>query len=133
MYVPEKPPNPASFWHEAPDREHGYKPRSRHCVARGQAAIRFAADRNGFSFSVEETDERTALIETKFSLADSEAIHQEGCRIVVERRSQVREARLVTSTQVHGIGNLLTLNVKDFRRFSGIAVLSPEEVFASAG
>jgi hypothetical protein len=32
--------------------------------------------------------------------------------------------------QVHGIGNLLTLNFKDFRRFSGIAVVSPEEVLA---
>jgi hypothetical protein len=29
---------------------------------------------------------------------------------------------------MHEIGNLLTLNIEDFRRFSGIAVLSPEEV-----
>jgi len=34
---------------------------------------------------------------------------------------------------VHGIGNLLTLNGKDFRRFSSIVVLSPEEVLASLG
>jgi hypothetical protein len=34
---------------------------------------------------------------------------------------------------VHGIGNLLTLNVKDFRRFNGISVLSPDEVLASLG
>jgi hypothetical protein len=31
---------------------------------------------------------------------------------------------------VHGIGNLLTLNFKDFRRLCGIEALSPEEVLA---
>jgi hypothetical protein len=33
--------------------------------------------------------------------------------------------------QVNGIGNLLTFNFKDFRRFCGIEALSPEEVLAS--
>jgi hypothetical protein len=41
--------------------------------------------------------------------------------------------RLVAAMHVQEIGNLLTLNVKDFSRFSGIAVLSPEEVLASLG
>jgi predicted nucleic acid-binding protein len=95
------------------------------------------SDRNGFGFTVEETDERACLIEVKFSLAaDSEATHQEWRRIVVTAKVsgiQVHDARLVAAMHVHGIGNLLTLNVKDFRRFSGIAVLSPEEVLASRG
>jgi predicted nucleic acid-binding protein len=39
--------------------------------------------------------------------------------------------RMVASMRVHGIANLLTLNAKDFRRFSGITVLSPDEVLAS--
>ena len=93
------------------------------------------ADRNGFGFSVAETDERATLIESKFSFApDSEATHQEWRRIVVAAGVsgiQVHDARMVAAMRVHGITNLLTLNAKDFRRFSGIAVLSPDEVLAS--
>jgi predicted nucleic acid-binding protein len=95
------------------------------------------ADRNGFGFSVAETDERAALIEGKFSLAaESEATHQEWRRIVVAAKIsgiQVHDARLAAAMRVHGIAKLLTLNVKDFRRFSGIAALSPDEVLASVG
>jgi predicted nucleic acid-binding protein len=95
------------------------------------------ADRNGFGFSVAETDERAALIEAKFSFAaDSEATRQEWRKIVVAANVsgiQVHDARLVAAMHVHGIGNLLTLNVKDFRRFSDIAILSPEEVLDSLG
>jgi hypothetical protein len=64
---------------------------------------------------------------------DSEARHQEWRRIIVAEKVsgiQVHEARLVAAIRVHGIGNLLTLNVKDFRPFSGIAVLLPENVLA---
>ena len=93
------------------------------------------ADRNGFGLSVAETDERATLIEAKFSLAaESETTHQEWRRIVVVPKVsgiQVHDARLVAATQVNGIGNLLTLKAKDFRRFSGIAVLSSEDVLAS--
>lgn len=92
-------------------------------------------DRNGFGFSVAETDERAALIEGKFSFAaDSEATHREWRRIVVAVNIsgiQVHDARPVAAMRVHGIANLLTLNTKDFRRFSGIAVLSPDDVLAA--
>jgi hypothetical protein len=102
----------------------------------GSSGVR-PIDRNSFGFSVAETDERAALIEAKFSLAaDSEATHQEWRRIVVAVKVsgiQVHDARLVAAMHVRGIGNLLTLNLKDFRRFSGIAILSPEEVLASLG
>jgi predicted nucleic acid-binding protein len=95
------------------------------------------ADRNGFGFSVIETDERAVLIESKFSFApDSEATHQRGRRIVVAANVsgiQVHDARLIAAMHVHGIGNLLTLNSKDFRRYSDIVVVSPEEVLAPLG
>jgi hypothetical protein len=39
---------------------------------------------------------------------------------------------MVAAMRVHGIANLLTLNAKDFRRFTGIAVLSPDDVLASS-
>jgi len=95
------------------------------------------ADRNGFGFSVAETDERATLIEAKFSFAaDSDATHHEWRRIVVAAGVsgiQVHDARMVAAMRVHGIANLLTLNAKDFHRFSGITVLSPDEVLASIG
>lgn len=94
------------------------------------------ADRNGFGFSVAETDERATLIEAKFSFAaDSEATHQEWRKIVVAAGVsgiQVHDARIVAAMRVHGIANLLTLNAKDFRRFNGIAVLSPDDILASS-
>ena len=44
---------------------------------------------------------------------------------------QVHDARMVAAMHVHGIANLLTLNAKDFRRFGGITVPSPDDVLAS--
>jgi len=44
---------------------------------------------------------------------------------------QAHDARTVAAMRVHGIANLLTLNAKDFRRFSGIIVLAPNDVLAS--
>jgi predicted nucleic acid-binding protein len=87
------------------------------------------ANRNGFGFSISEADERTSLIEAKLNfVADSEATHQEWRRIVVAEQVsgvQVHDARLVAAMHIHKIGNLLTLNVQDFRRYSDITVVSP--------
>ena len=92
------------------------------------------ADRNGFGFSFAETDERATLIEAKFSFAvDSEATHQEWRKIVVAAcvsGIRVHDARIVAAMRMHGIANLLTLNAKDFRRFSS-TILSPDDVLAS--
>jgi predicted nucleic acid-binding protein len=65
---------------------------------------------------------------------DSDATHQEWRRIVVAAGVsgiQVHDARMVAAMRVHGIANLLTLNAKDFRRYTGITVLSPDDVLAS--
>jgi hypothetical protein len=76
------------------------------------------ADRNGFGFSVAETDERATLIEAKFSFAaDSEATHQEWRRIVVAAGVsgiQVHDARLVAAMRVHGIANLADAQCQGF-------------------
>ena len=40
----------------------------------------------------------------------------------------VHDARLVAAMIVHGIPNLLTFNLPDFKRFTEITVISPEEV-----
>ena len=90
------------------------------------------ADRNGFGFSISETDDRATLIEAKLNFAaDSEATHREWRRIVVREGVsgvQVHDARLVAAMHVHRIGNLLTLNVQDFRRYGDIVVVSPQDL-----
>jgi hypothetical protein len=50
------------------------------------------------------------------------------CGLELLRIEQFFQCKL--PMQVHGIGNLFTLNFMGFRRFSGIAVVSPEEVLA---
>jgi predicted nucleic acid-binding protein len=87
------------------------------------------ANRNGFGFSISEADERASLIEAKLNFAaDSEATHREWRRLVVTEGVsgvQVHDARLVAAMHVHRIGNLLTLNVQDFRRYGDIHIVSP--------
>jgi predicted nucleic acid-binding protein len=93
------------------------------------------ADRNGFGFSISETDERASLIESMCSFAqDSEATHREWRRLVVAAGVsgvQVHDARLVAAMRVHQIKNLLTLNATDFRRYSDIVAISPHDVLSS--
>ena len=85
------------------------------------------ADRNGFGFSVAETDERAALIESKFFFCRRQRSNTSRVAKIVVAAGvsgiQVHDARMVAAMRVHGIANLLTLNAKDFRRFSGITVL----------
>lgn len=92
-------------------------------------------EQNGFGLSIAETDERAAIVESWFALApDGASTHYEWRRIVVAENVsgvQVHDAKLVAAMRVHGIENLLTLNGKDFRRFSGITVLSPAELLAT--
>jgi len=41
---------------------------------------------------------------------------------------QVHDARLAASMYVHGVGQLLTINVRDFKRFEGLRVMHPADV-----
>jgi hypothetical protein len=95
------------------------------------------AERNGFGFSVAETDERASLIESKLTLAaDSEAMYREWRQIVVAQEVsgiQVHDARLVAAMHVHRIEHLLTMNTGDFRRYAGVAAVSPQELLTRIG
>ncbi len=92
-------------------------------------------DRNGFGLSVAEADARARLIEARFRfLPDSERVHVEWRRLVVQYSVagvQVHDARLVASTLVHGVANLLALNGRDFARYAGIAAVHPGSVRAA--
>ncbi|MSV29519.1 MAG: PIN domain nuclease [Bryobacterales bacterium] len=89
-------------------------------------------DKNGFGLSVAETDRLARVIERDFEfLPDSREVHDRWRSLLVVHTVagvQVHDARLAASMYVHGVGRLLTINVRDFRRFDGLRVLHPAEL-----
>jgi predicted nucleic acid-binding protein len=89
-------------------------------------------DKNGFGLSVGETDRLARVIERDFELLpDSREVHDRWRSLLVAHNIlgvQVHDARLAASMYVHGVGQLLTINVRDFRRFEGLSILHPSEL-----
>lgn len=90
---------------------------------------------NGFGLSIVETDERAKIIEAEFRfLPDGERVHVEWRRLVVHHAvggAKVHDARLVAAMLVHGVSNVLTLNDRDFARYSGISAIHPRAILAT--
>jgi predicted nucleic acid-binding protein len=93
------------------------------------------ANRNGYGLTPTEADLRARVIELRFRLLpDSIAVHDEWRRLLVSHSisgTQVHDARLVASMLVHRIQNVLTFNIRDFGRFTGIQAVHPSR-FAKA-
>ena len=89
-------------------------------------------DKNGFGLSTAEADERAKIIEAEFRfLPDGEHVHAEWRRLVVRYAvagTKVYDARLVAAMLVHDVSSVLTLNDRDFARYSEIAVVHPRTV-----
>ena len=89
-------------------------------------------DKNGFGLTVAETNRLAQVIERNFELLpDSRDVHDRWRSLLVTHNIQgvqVHDARLAASMYVHGVGQLLTINVRDFRRFAGIRILHPADV-----
>jgi predicted nucleic acid-binding protein len=89
-------------------------------------------DKNGFGLSITETDRLARVIERDFEfLADSREVHERWRALLVAHNIQgvqVHDARLAASMYVHGVGQLLTINVRDFRRFDRLRILHPAEL-----
>jgi predicted nucleic acid-binding protein len=88
--------------------------------------------RNGFGLTVGEAERQVRAIEAGMSLLpDSEAVYREWRRIVVQfsvSGVQVHDARLAATMRVHRVGHILTLNVTDFGRFTGLIPMHPSSV-----
>jgi predicted nucleic acid-binding protein len=88
--------------------------------------------RNGFGLTAAEAEREVRVIEAGMSLLpDNEATYREWRRIVVQHAVsgvQVYDARLAAAMLVHGISHILTLNVADFSRFSGLTAVHPNKV-----
>lgn len=89
-------------------------------------------DKNGLGLGVFETNLIAQDIEQQFELLpDSRAVYNRWRSLLIERQVkgvQVHDARLAASAYVHGVGHILTLNTRDFRRFSVLRAISPHEV-----
>ncbi len=89
-------------------------------------------DRNGLGLTVLEAErEVRAIEEGMILLPDGEAVYREWRRIVVQHSVsgvQVHDARLAAAMVIHGVGHILTLNVGDFSRFSGLTAVHPASV-----
>jgi predicted nucleic acid-binding protein len=88
-------------------------------------------DRNGFGLSTSETNRIARVIERDFEfLPDSRDVHDRWRRLLVEhdvKGVQVHDARLAASMYVHGVTQLLTVNVRDFQRYEGLRAIHPAE------
>lgn len=91
--------------------------------------------KNGFGLTAIETDSRAQLIESQFLLLpDSERVHVEWRNIVVRHGVsgvQVYDARIAAAMLVHGVSHILTFNVRDFERYTGISTFHPRVLVAS--
>jgi predicted nucleic acid-binding protein len=89
-------------------------------------------ERNGFGLSVAETDRLARVIERDFELLpDSRETHERWRALLVAHNVQgvqVHDARIAANMYVHGVGRLLTINARDFKRFDGLRILRPEDV-----
>jgi predicted nucleic acid-binding protein len=89
-------------------------------------------DRNGYGLSTREVNQAAQRVERAFTmLPDSEAIHHEWRRLVVDygvSGTKVHDARLVAAMTVHGVAHNLTFNDRDFSRYAGITVVHPSNV-----
>lgn len=88
--------------------------------------------RNGLGLGVADAGKEVQAIESGMTfLPDGESVYREWRRIVLEKQIvgvQVHDARLAAVMYVFGISHILTLNVDDFGRFSGLITLHPNAI-----
>jgi len=89
-------------------------------------------DRNGFGLSTFDTDRVARVIERDFEfLPDNRDVHDRWRQLLIVhdvKGVQVHDARLAASMYVHGVTQLLTSNVRDFRRFQELRAVHPSEL-----
>jgi predicted nucleic acid-binding protein len=95
-----------------------------------------ATARGGRGLSPASTYQRLKFVERAVSiLPDRTETYQEWKKLVVAHSVvgvQVHGARMVAAMLVHGVGNLLTLNTIDFKRYASlVTAVKPAEIAAA--
>lgn len=89
-------------------------------------------DANGFGYSPQFAAEGLSQVKRLFHLlTDTDDIFGEWEKLVLAHKVAGRTAfdtRLVATMNIHRITSILTFNTDDFKRYSGIQVLHPDQV-----
>lgn len=97
-------------------------------------STRPAERRGGYGISVQETDRRLHLIERSVVITPEPAnLYTLWRSLVVQHKvsgAKVHDARLIALMYSLGYSHMLTLNPKDFKRYTGINVVTPKQVLA---
>ena len=97
-------------------------------------ATRPVVDR-GLGFTTDEARERMIEFKLLFPPFRDERGILERWDVLVSSYSvqgkTTHDARLVAAMQRHGVSHLLTFNIADFRRYTGVELLNPEELGAA--
>jgi len=90
------------------------------------------ANVNGLGLAPADVDTKVAQLEGIFEIApDAPTVYPAWRNLVLAFQVsgvQVHDARLVAVMQVHGLSHLLKFDTTDFRRFSVITAVHPQEV-----
>jgi len=89
-------------------------------------------DKNGFGFSIAQTDAELSKIELVFDiLPDMKEIYRNWRELIVNHSVsgvKVHDAKIVAAMKAHNIQNLLTFNAKDFKRYTNIKAVEPKDI-----
>ncbi len=89
-------------------------------------------DKNGLGFTPAETNAELSRLEVIVNVIPDVPEIYPLWRILVAAHNvsgvQVHDTRIAAAMQVHGLTHLLTFNVRDFKRFSGIKPVTPNEL-----
>ncbi len=89
-------------------------------------------DKNGLGFTIAQADVELSRVERVFDiLPDTIETYENWRELVVKylvSGVKVHDAKIVASMKTHNIQNLLTLNAKDFKRYTEIEAVEPKDI-----
>ena len=89
------------------------------------------SDKNGLGFSIAKTDWHLKRFERLFTfLPDTEEVYQNWRELVIKYSVsgiKVHDAKIVAAMKAHNVENLLTFNTKDFKRYTEIKAVEPND------
>lgn len=89
-------------------------------------------ENNGLGLTTDQTDRQLKTFEDLYEiLFDTAEVYKNWREIVVNYKVsgvKVHDARIAAAMKAHGIGNLLTFNTEDFKRYNWINGVDPKNL-----
>jgi predicted nucleic acid-binding protein len=89
-------------------------------------------DKNGLGLATVEAEQELAKVEGIINIVrDEPEIYDEWRQLVVGhsvKGAQVHDAKIAAAMIVHKIETLVTFNTSDFKRYTGIRILTPSDI-----